>query len=134
MSFVLFKNSIQSIQVLDTIPNITTLLKIECLIPFTDCELYIFKTLCDNHITFYIHNKYDELGNKHIKYILYDICSNYLISEYNIYSLKTFKCQYIYKIIWIQGTIPNKTTLRDSIGVSATLGEDNKNEWIFFFF
>ena len=32
-----------------------------------------------------INNKYDELGNKHVKDILYVICSNSLISEYNIY-------------------------------------------------
>jgi hypothetical protein len=44
-------------------------------------------TLCDNHVThahiyiqynsrtFHKHNKYDELGNKHVKYILYAIYS-----------------------------------------------------------
>ena len=32
-----------------------------------------------------MHNKCNKLGNKHVKDILYAICSNHLISEYNIY-------------------------------------------------
>jgi hypothetical protein len=37
-----------------------------------------------------INNKCDELGNKYVKDILYAICSNYLINEYNIYILQIF--------------------------------------------
>jgi hypothetical protein len=70
-------------------------------IPFMDYKLFILRlkrlwtmTLYDNHITymnshiqcnfltFHMNNKYVELCNKHVKDILYIICSNHLFSEY----------------------------------------------------
>jgi hypothetical protein len=57
-------------------------------------------------MTFHMHNKYDELGNKHVNDIFYVICLNLLINKYNIYSLQTFESHHRYKIIEIKGTIP----------------------------
>ena len=69
-------------------------IKMECPVPFTDCELYTLRiqglwsmTLCDNHVThahthiqynprtFHMYNKYDKLVNKHVKDILCSTCS-----------------------------------------------------------
>jgi hypothetical protein len=59
-------------------------------------------------------------GNKHVKDILYAICSNHLISEYSIYHYKHLnvnidkKKKKKKKIIGIWGTIPNRSIERNA--------------------
>ena len=103
----------------------------ECLVSFTNCELHTLQiqvlwtmTLCDKHVThthshiqcnpmtFHMHNKYDELGNKHVKDILYVICSIHVNQRIqHLYSLHTFECQHRYIIIVIQSIIPTNSHL-----------------------
>jgi hypothetical protein len=82
----------------------------ECPVPFTDCELSIFRIQEFGLRPFVITTLLTPVAifnvilgpficiinmmnfdNKHVKYILYAICPNHLINKYNIYSLQTFK-------------------------------------------